>query len=188
MGKVQIVNCGLAVAATIFLGLCTAHAASGDPLASAIVNCSAQPDDKAQLACYNSIAAQLKAEAAMPAQESAVPALTPPVAAQPATPSAPPAASAPADFGRDTIPFQAGASDVPASIQAGVAHVSFNFFHRFTVVLDNGQVWRQAESDTATAPFDTSKHQVVTIKSGFLGSFHLTIQDQWGSFAVKRIK
>lgn len=52
-----------AIAAASFV-FGAAQAASEQGLAAAILNCSAQTDEKAQLACYNGIAAQLKAQQA----------------------------------------------------------------------------------------------------------------------------
>lgn len=161
-------------AAAIFLALAAAQAAAGESLSAEILACSAQRGDGAQLACYNQIAARLKAGA--PAAPSA--------AAKPL----PDTANARSDFGGDSIPFQAHRTQQPDQITARVAKASFNFFHRFTVTLDNGQVWRQDDSDTAIARFDAGKRPAVTIRSGFLGSFHMTIQGVWGSFSVKRIK
>jgi hypothetical protein len=170
------------LAAAILLAFSAAQAASDDGLKSAIVNCSAEADDAAQLACYNRIAAQLKADAARP--PSPVSIATPPQAIVPVAP----AARSAAVFGGDSIPFHADASDQPEQMTAGVATVTFNFFHRFTVTLDNGQVWRQEESDTGIARFAKAMPKAVTIKQGMLGSFHLTFQGEWGTFSVKRVK
>ena len=165
---------GLAVAAAIFL---IAGAADAAPdLASAILRCAAQQDETTQLACYNRIAAQLKTGAA-------------PVAEAPAAP--PPARrviGSVADFGLESVPFDTQGPVKRAQITAKVAKVSYNFFHIFTVTLDNGQVWRQMDSDSSIARFKTDKPEVVTISRGFLDSFHLAIQGSWGTYAVKRIK
>lgn len=114
----------------IFLAV-AAYAAPGDNLASAILTCSAQADGKAQLACYNRIAAALKAGTSAPATTQ-----------QPTVP----APRAPADFGRGSISFADHAPEPPDQITAHVASVSYNFSHRFTVALDNGQVWRQRKA------------------------------------------
>ncbi len=172
----MIIRC-LAIAAVAFLVFSAAHAASDENLAAEILGCSAQQDESAQLACYNRIAAQLKAGAA--------PATPSPVAA---APTPPPAAAAASDFGNETVPFQ---PDTPAqhdSITAKVANVAYNFFHVFTVTLDNGQIWRQVDGDPGVARFKNDHTEVVTISRGFLDSFHLAIQGAWGDYAVRRIK
>ncbi len=170
---------GLAVAAAIFLIAGAADAASDGDLSSAILRCAAQQDETAQLACYNQIAARLKTGAAAEA----------PVAPAPAAP--PPARrviGSVADFGLESVPFDTTGPVKRAQITAKVAKVSYNFFHIFTVTLDNGQVWRQMDSDSSIAQFKTDKPEVVTISRGFLDSFHLTIQGRWGTYAVTRIK
>jgi hypothetical protein len=206
----------LAVTAAIFLIFSVAHASSDEGLAFAIVTCSAQPDDKAQLACYNQIAAQLKAGAPLATQSP--PPTTAPAAAPPQVDAQVPAARAvkqegsswynvgswfgssdalrstrpmvgdPADFGKGNMPFQADAPEPLDHITAGVANVTYNFFRRFTVTLDNGQVWRQEDSDSDVARFEKDKLEIVTISRGLLDSYHLTIQDRWGTFKVRRIK
>jgi hypothetical protein len=68
----------LAALAAALLVVSTTQAGAGGTLASAIGNCSVQTDEKLRLACYDQIAAQLKAAAAQiteaaPAQISAPP-------------------------------------------------------------------------------------------------------------------
>jgi hypothetical protein len=88
------------------------------------------------------------------------------------------------DFGAERLP-QAAAKE-PDTMVAHVAKVSVNAFKQFTVTLDNGQVWRQLESDTAVARFTTAN--TVTISRGFLDSYSLSVAGAWGTYKVKRIK
>ena len=174
---------GLAAAAAIFLIAGAADAAPDGDLSSAILRCAAQQDEKSQLACYNQIAAHLKTGAAAEA----------PIAQAPAVQaSAPPPArrviGTAADFGLESVPFDTKGPEKLAQITAKVASVRYNFFHIFTVTLDNGQVWRQMDSDSSIARFKTDKPEVVTISRGFLDSFHLTIQGRWGTYTVTRLK
>jgi hypothetical protein len=69
-GAAPMIIRSLAVSAVIFLVFSASHAASDESLASAVLNCSTQPDETAQLACYNQIVARLKAGAAPVAQSS----------------------------------------------------------------------------------------------------------------------
>ena len=185
----------MAAGAAGFLILCAAQAAPEDGLASEVIGCSALPDGSAQLACYNRIAARLKASVSP--QTSIAPA--PAVQASPA-PQAPaqlqavasstprPVLGTPEDFGKEGLRFQA---EMPAEldhITARVATVTVNYFHFFTVTLDNGQVWRQVDGDTRVARFKNDRTEIVTITRGFLDSFHLAIQGAWGDYEVKRIK
>ncbi len=176
----------LVVTVAMVLAASAAHAASGGDLASAILACAAQQDATAQLACYNRIATQLKAA---PAQSpmAAVP-LTRPQDVRSSDAAPRPVIGTPADFGKEGLRFQA---DMPAEldhIRARVANVTVNYFHIFTVTLDNGQVWRQVDGDTRVARFKNDKTEIVTITRGFLDSFHLAIQGAWGDYQVKRIK
>jgi hypothetical protein len=191
---------GLALAAAILLAV--PAAASDQDLSSQILACSAEPDGAAQLACYNQIAARLRAAqtpapATAPSTPPAAEAATEPIAPapppqQPTTTaqSAPPVQTAtqspPADFGGDTVPFHHDAAEPPDSMTAHVVSFSYNFYHRFTVSLDNGQVWRQKDEDNAIAKL--AKNQTVTITRGFLDAFHLKIEGEYGNFEVRRIQ
>jgi hypothetical protein len=94
----------------------------------------------------------------------------------------------PADFGKESMLPESN-DPVPLDhITAGVAKVSYNFFKRFTVTLDNGQVWQQNDSDTAIARFSTDKTDGMTITRGFLNTFNLSIEGRWGTYQVKRLR
>lgn len=55
----------------------------------------------------------------------------------------------------------------------------------FTVVLENGEVWRQLDGDTSTAHwFKKPGSYIVTITAGALGSFNFRIKGEAGSFKV----
>jgi hypothetical protein len=102
----------------------------------------------------------------------------------PARPEAP--AAAKPTFGEDRLPQSETAAKEPESMVAKVAAVRWNAFKHFTVTLDNGQVWRQLDSDTVTA--DLAAAATVKITRGFLSSYSLSIEGAWGTFKVKRIK
>jgi hypothetical protein len=188
-----------ATAAAVFM-LSAAQAQSEQGLASAILNCAAAADEKAQLACYSGIAAQLKA-----AQTSASAAVTPGAQApkqesgswyNPGTwfgsddtsSAYSPMVGNPADFGSENMPVQTSGPQPLDHITAKVTNASYNYFRRFTVTLDNGQVWRQNESDTRVARFNGDGVETVTVSRGFLNSFSLIIAGQHGTYQVKRIK
>lgn len=99
-----------------------------------------------------------------------------------------PAAKPPvAEFGAERLPGAAEeAHQTRESIQAKVTKVTYNAIKHFTVALDNGQVWRQLASDTATAGLKGS--ETVNITRGFLDSYSLSIEGVWGTYKVKRIK
>jgi hypothetical protein len=88
------------------------------------------------------------------------------------------------DFGGENL--RAAEKAEPVFQQAQIVKVSFNAIKHFTITLDNGQVWRQLDSDTAVARF--RGHEPVKISQGFLDSYSLSVEGVWGSYKVKRIK
>jgi hypothetical protein len=90
----------------------------------------------------------------------------------------------PADFGRP-----AARVPEPAQIVAHVRQVSKTVRGRAIFELDNGQVWRQIDSDDSDirepAPGAMLK---VTIEHGLLDSYNLTIEGRNGLVKVRRIQ
>jgi hypothetical protein len=98
-------------------------------------------------------------------------------------------------------PEQFGANDLPArpdssvqgsarpieSITANVTEFATTPTGKFIVFLDNGQVWRQQQSDTGNARFKSSGN-VVTISYGMLGSYTLQLNGSNKVFKVNRVK
>ena len=159
-------------------------------------------DDRARLACYDSIfgrpAASVPqaAPAAAAPEASAVVATVAPVAAAPA--AAAPAAAVPAaaaaanpdpDFGlteaakRSRVPEESR-EQLPESISGTVAKVARQPAGEFIVTLENGQVWTQLQVDprARVAVGDT-----VVIKKAALGS-HLLVTANRYATRVRRVK
>jgi len=56
-------------------------------------------------------------------------------------------------------------------------------------ILDNGQIWRQLDADSTEIPFlPEGKATKVTIETGWLSSYNLTIEGRNGLIKVSRIK
>ncbi|MEJ1967810.1 MAG: hypothetical protein WDN03_04110 [Rhizomicrobium sp.] len=161
------------IAAAVLLVASGAQAAQDD-LASAILKCLDQQGEQAQLACYNRIALRLRAERAISVPSPAVP--PPSVAAKPS------------DFGKESLPTGGDDSAEHDSLTAQVTGVTYNPFRRFTVRLDNGQVWRQMDGDSSVARFRNDGTEAVRIARGMFNSYHLFIVGVTGSYVVKRIK
>jgi hypothetical protein len=257
----------LAALTAVLLVVSTTQAGAAGTLASAIGNCSVQTDEKLRLACYDQIAAQLKAASAQmteaapaqtgapppkqehawydvgswfgsssqkppsqqttpadfgaenlprtasvapaaPAAPAAAPATTPAPAATPPqkgegawydvggwfTPKPPSQQTTVADFGSENLPSPQAAPGAPAApepldeITADVADVAFNFRSRFIVTLENGQIWKQLDSDTGVAHFSKHGKNRVTISRGLIGSYNLVIEGRTALFKVKRIR
>lgn len=88
-------------------------------------------------------------------------------------------------------PGQVAANEPPPeidSITATVRDYSFNPYDKFIVVLDNGQIWQQLESDSGLARFMKGEKNSVTISRGMLGSYNLVVNDASILFKVRRLK
>ena len=74
------------------------------------------------------------------------------------------------------------------SISADVTDYAIHPDGRFTVFLDNGQIWQQLSADSDMAHFKKNGANKVVIKRGLIGSYNLVLNDVGTSFKVKRIK
>ena len=98
--------------------------------------------------------------------------------------------TSPEEFGKNQMPAPPPEEgQVLESISASVTDYAKTPFGKFIVVLDNGQVWRQLDSETGVAHFQKeAKDNKVLISRGILGSYNLKINDQNSTFKVKRLK
>lgn len=201
-------NTARAAAMAVLLLVPAAAAASpADDLIGGMAKCAAIADNAARLGCYDALNPQLKAaEAAPPA---------PPVVAAPPPAAAPDERAwydpsryfgvnptqqrTPAQFGSESLtapPPPPGAPATPEntpppaldSITSGVSEYSFTPYGKFIVILADGQIWQQLQSDSGTAHFAKSGPNSVTISRGTLGSYVLAIGDSMITFKVKRLK
>jgi hypothetical protein len=177
------------------------HAASAQaqaPAAEALQRCSAIEDNEARLRCFDGLTETPDPIVAPPPEEvrpEAPPAqpvdrLTPPgdaAAPAPAPASAPapaPAAAAAGDeqFGREQVVRE----DDPERLIAHIAGDFDGWSGDTLFVLDNGQVWRQAEFGRLR--YRGPANPEVTIKKGFFGSYRLTVEGTNRWIRVKRVK
>jgi hypothetical protein len=172
----------------------------------ALGKCANLTDDKARLACYDTLAPRVKD--ALNSPPSAVASSGPPTKEEQESwfgfnignlfGSAPAQQTTPQQFGSDKLPKvepapgEATASTPPPeldSITAGVTEYAYNPFGKFIVFLDNGQVWSQLQGDSEYAHFSkNAKDNKVTIERGFIGSYNLTLNDSEKVYKVTRIK
>jgi hypothetical protein len=132
-----------------------------------------------RLACYDRVA-----HAVSPPPRSAP---RPATNFPPATVAAPPIAAAPSGLGSERLPRVASAAPkAPQQMIAGVASVSYDGRGRFTITLDNGQVWRQLDGDTAL--LKGTRFPAVRISRGALGSYDLNIVGRNASYRVSRVQ
>jgi hypothetical protein len=89
-----------------------------------------------------------------------------------------------ADFGLPDF----DASD--ETLTAGVATIEFDRFDRVQITLDNGQVWKQLDSDRRRVQIDRrSPPSSATVESGAFGSYRMTLEPSRSrSFKVKRLR
>jgi hypothetical protein len=192
------------VIAAILLIPSAAGAGPREDLIDGMAKCGAVADSTARLACYDALNPTVKAAQAEPPPPAAAP---PPAASGTAWydpfnvfGTSPKQQVRPEQFGAENLtappppPGQPAPSAAPAaptpldSITAGVSDYSFNRYQKFLVVLDNGQIWQQLQSDGGIAHFAKSDQNKVTISRGFLGSYVLSINDSSLQFKVKRLK
>ena len=204
-------NLRRAAATAILLSAACALPAQADDLATSLTTCAAIKNDVARLTCYDDLAA--KAGQPTMAQTQAAPPATAPSQSAAQTPSkkdeswfgfvgdmlggssTPPSKqTTPQQFGSESLPpppVKPGETPPPEPIDritATVSDVAFNPFGRFTVFLDNGQIWQQLQGDTDQAKFPKGKTNQVTISRGMLGSYNLLVNDTPHYYKVKRIK
>jgi hypothetical protein len=202
-----------AAAAVLFVVALAAPAAA-DPrsdLVDGMTKCAAIGDGPARLACYDALNPALKAAQAEPPASVAAAVPPAPVAANP--PAFDPYRKLgvpteeqvkPDQFGGEHLappppppppPGQVAQAPAPAapeavdSITAGVTDYSFNPYDKFLVILDNGQIWQQLESDEGIkARFSKGGKNTVAISRGLIGSYNMQINDGSAIYKVKRLK
>ena len=101
---------------------------------------------------------------------------------------APPSVAAPpTGLGSERLPRIASAAPKRAQeLLAGVTGVTYDARGRFTITLDNGQVWRQLEGDTSV--LSGSRISTVRISRGALGSYDLNVVGRNASYRVSRLQ
>ena len=155
-----------------------AGAPSGDPAAryqttSEALRCNGYAQDRQWLDCYYAAAQSVRAQLGL----------------SPAPQSRP---SWPGEGGPSKSVVSQGAppQQVPASIPVSsrMASYSFSRYGLFTVVLANGQTWRQLSGDTSAAHWTKpAPNYTVQITRGALRSFNLRVKGISNEYKVERI-
>ena len=148
-----------------------AGAPSGDPSAryqttSAVLACNNLSQDRQWLDCYYASAQPVRAQLGLspaPQVRPALPAREAGIAKRETTPTGFP-------------------------VSSPMASYSFDRYGQFTVVLANGQTWRQLSGDTSTAHWTKpAPGYTVRISRGALRSFNLTVRGVSAEYKVERI-
>jgi hypothetical protein len=144
------------------------------------VRCTSLSDDRQWLDCYYAAAQPMRAKLGLPPAPQA------------------PASNAHSALDRHTVPEpqrvdrsgRTAATDHGTS-QHIIAHITdYKFDARgiLTVMLANGQTWRQVGGDTSLAKLKAHPgNYIATIKPGFFGSHDLTVKGVPGVFRVRKI-
>ena len=175
-----------------------------DDALDAVAKCANLADDHARLACYDAAAPKVKDALSAPS--------TPQVAQTPKEQESwfglpnifggngKPPQTTPEQFGNESVPTppppppKPGEPPAPPappiidSIAAVVTDFAYHLDGRFTIFLDNGQIWQQQQGDTDKARFKKHGPNKVVISRGLLGSYNLVINDEGNVFRVKRVK
>ena len=194
----------VAAFAAILIIPCAAGAGPRDDLVDGMAKCGALADNAARLACYDALNPTVKAAQSEPPPPVAVAAPPPEDSRAWYDPSrifgvSPRQQTKPEQFGGEALDVPPPPPGTPAtpqntpppaldSITAGVTDYSFNPYDKFLVILDNGQIWQQIQSDTGKATFDKHGKNTVTISRGFIGSYNLVVNDSSLLFKVRRLK
>lgn len=178
-----------------------ALAADSDGLLRSLRHCASLTDASARLSCYDQLAPLFEAGQTQGNQAAAAP--PPPTREQkeswfgldslfgggeekPQT--------TPEEFGEERVKKSeveiAKAKEQEVNkITARLTDYMINPYGRFTVFLDNGQIWTQLKGDTDQAHFPKDPRKVtVTVERGVFGSYSMTISGNPKLFKVKRLK
>jgi hypothetical protein len=191
---------GVALAVVLSALLPASGQAPSQQQQDAMAKCAAITDDHARLACYDAASHQ-KSPAAVP--PAALPGNREPTVEEQKSwfgfdlsglfGGGSTVQSTPQQFGNEELPQTqqkvATAETEIGSISASVTKVTLSPFGRFTVFLDNGQVWRQIEGDVDRAMFrNPANENKVTIERGFIGSYNMTLNGSEKIYKVKRLQ
>lgn len=168
----------VALACLLVMGL-PANAAES-PLPRSLLDCARETDSLRRLVCYDREVARSAGPPAV-AESVASPVAAP--AVPPVAPPAPAVAQAPVasatTFGDEQVAALRKEREeaTEQSITAGIVSLKPWRAGANLITLDNGQVWRQEESESY---FPMKDGDTVRIERGMLGSYHLTlVQEGW---------
>ncbi len=168
--------------AAVFLGLVLFSPAAlagtvRDDVLSGAQRCAGLTDDRVWLDCFYGSAQPMRAQLGLaPAPQSQVKLVPPPGAVYPSAVAARPAPpERPSSFVRDIL-----GSSKPTVLNMPIASYQFGRDGKFTIVLKNGQTYRQIESDLAVAKWDRSPETYLVTIIGAADGFKLKIKDQPG--------
>ena len=197
---------GMAITLALCLSASAALADAKDDVLSAMVKCANTSGKAARLKCFDAASPALRALFIAPGLQGSLP-----QAAAPASSGRQAAEQNDSTFGLDfggrkspqTTPEEFGSETVAAptpapeaarpkevdEIQARVTDYATTSLGKVIVFLDNGQVWRQMESDPSTLRLrQNPSDNTVVIKRGAFGSYSLIANKHGALIKVQRTK
>jgi hypothetical protein len=173
-----------AVSAALLIAL-PAYAQEARDVLEAVAKCAEISDPGDRLKCYDAAALRAKSALAAPPPKQA----TTPSAVTPETfglPRPTPPVTKAEDFGKPAPP---PAPEDIKSISSTVVEFAKTLRGKALFILANGQVWRQLDSDGTDLPYPPPGSTMkVTVETGFLGSYNLSIEGRNGVIKVTRLK
>ena len=138
-----------------------------------------------RLSCYDRLA-HSAASGALGAPSGSLGAPSQPPSPRMALPAAPPPPLA-QDLGREELRGSVQ-NETEQRLTAEISNFQKDPAGRFTVSLNNGQIWQQVAGDTTAAQYHPGRTHSVTISKGSLGSYDLTFNDRNAVFKVRRVR
>lgn len=161
----------------LFFVLASAPARAQD-INAQLAHCMTMNGAVERLSCYDRVARQAVGAAPQAAQS---PMMQSPMPQARMAPSADPGR----DFGKERVAPVEPQND---RFTAEITDFQKDARGHFTVVLQNGQMWRQAAGDTGVAQLRSGRTHQAIISRGALGSYDLRFDSQNGTFKVQRLR
>jgi hypothetical protein len=195
----------LAAAAAAFCAAGAAAAQSADPIEYCRENSGGKSERIACLeAAITALMAQRSASAPPPSPPSEAPVAPPPVPAgaedvaalspSPAEP-APASPSAVAGVGAEQVERRlrkedklAEAEEAEIEVTAAVVEYGETALGKALLILDNGQVWRQRDSDRTRIRLSSKQKYTVTIKEGMISGYRIHVNELNRTFVAERVQ
>ncbi|HUH95603.1 MAG TPA: hypothetical protein VL742_20990 [Casimicrobiaceae bacterium] len=179
---------GMRVPLVLCLGLLAAGPAHADATRDALIEmtkCAEIVDSTERLKCFDAAVPHAKNALSAPAPQAKEKSLLDWFGF--GRPTAP--VTKPEDFGKPAPEPAAGSAEEITAIKATVIEFARTLRGKCLFVLDNGQVWRQLDADSTPVrdPEEGSTLRV-TIETGVLNSYNLTIEGRNAMIKVMRLK
>lgn len=178
------------VSSLIAAGAAHAAAPAEDAAVTAAIDCLELSDDSARLSCLEKAATTLKATRIIREEEQAQAAEKQREEFGLAAKDTDRGEETVEEFGANAlVSADKGEDGRLKSITAKVVEIRMNSLNVATLTLENGQVWRQLDSDDKTLRFgDRERLFTAKVKRSVFGNYMLTVPELHTTIRVRRIK